>query len=77
VPYQIYKAQTVKTAAEGGFPVARAELDWNGMDADTRTEFEKLYETEGDPITWILRHSSGGSRCRSATGPWFASTGMY
>jgi len=51
VPYQIYKAQTVKTAAEGGFPVARAELDWNGMDADTRTEFEKLYETEGDPIT--------------------------
>lgn len=51
VPYQIYKARTVKTAAEGGFPVARSELDWNGMDAESRTEFEKLFESEGDPIT--------------------------
>ena len=32
VPYQIYKAKTVKTAAEGGFAVSRADLDWYGMD---------------------------------------------
>jgi len=51
VPYQIYKAQTVKTAAAGGFSVSRAELDWVGMDADTKTEFAKLFEAEGDPIS--------------------------
>lgn len=51
VPYQIYKAKTVKTAAEGGFPVASTELDWDGMSADTREEFSKLFREEGDPIT--------------------------
>ncbi len=51
VPYQIYKAKTVKTAAEGGFPVARSELDWTGMSVETRTEFEELFRREGDPIT--------------------------
>jgi len=51
VPYQIYKAKTVKTAAEGGFPVARKDLDWTAMDAGTRTEFEQLFEKEGDSIT--------------------------
>lgn len=44
VPYQIYKAKTVKTAAEGGFEVKRAELDWSAMDADTRAELERLIE---------------------------------
>ncbi len=44
VPYQIYKAKTVKTAAEGGFEVKRTELDWTAMDAATRQEFEKLFE---------------------------------
>ena len=43
VPYQIYKAQTVKTAAEGGFEVRKAELDWSAMDADSRTELENLF----------------------------------
>ncbi|MBN8491041.1 MAG: DEAD/DEAH box helicase family protein [Burkholderiales bacterium] len=43
VPYQIYKAKTVKTAAEGGFEVRRDELDWSAMDAATRTEFEALF----------------------------------
>ena len=43
VPYQIYKAQTVKTAAEGGFEVKKAELDWSAMDAGTRAELEKLF----------------------------------
>lgn len=46
VPYQIYKAKTVKTAAEGGFPVKRDELDWSAMDAITRIELEKLFGTE-------------------------------
>ena len=43
VPYQIYKAQTVKTAAEGGFEVKRAELDWSAMDAQTSAEFDLLF----------------------------------
>jgi type I restriction enzyme R subunit len=51
VPYQIYKAKTVKTAAEGGFPVARKDLDWTAMDGEVRSEFEKLFKDEGDPIT--------------------------
>lgn len=51
VPYQIYKAKTVKTAAEGGFPVTRAELDWTAMDGETRSELERLFAEEGDPIT--------------------------
>ncbi len=44
VPYQIYKAKTVKTAADGGFEVKRDELDWSVMDAATRAEFEKLFK---------------------------------
>ncbi|MFO1294731.1 MAG: DEAD/DEAH box helicase family protein [Rubrivivax sp.] len=43
VPYQIYKAQTVKTAAEGGFEVRKAELDWSAMDDPTRAELDKLF----------------------------------
>lgn len=43
VPYQIYKAQTVKTAAEGGFEVKRGELDWSAMSADVRAEFEEVF----------------------------------
>ncbi|MFT3664555.1 DEAD/DEAH box helicase family protein [Piscinibacter sp.] len=43
VPYQIYKAKTVKTAADGGFPVKRDELDWSAMNGPTRAEFEKLF----------------------------------
>lgn len=44
VPYHIYKAMTVKTAAEGGFEVKRAELDWTAMDEETRAEFEELFD---------------------------------
>ncbi|MDE0173723.1 MAG: DEAD/DEAH box helicase family protein [Defluviicoccus sp.] len=43
VPYSIYRALTVKTAAEGGFPVRRDELDWTAMDEATRAEFEELF----------------------------------
>lgn len=42
-PYQIYKAKTVKTAAEGGFEVRRDELDWSAMESGTKAEFEKLF----------------------------------
>ena len=50
VPYRIYKALTVKTAAEGGFPVKRNELDWSGMDEKTKAEFEELFGDQ-DEIT--------------------------
>ncbi len=43
VPYQIYKAKTVKTASEDGFPVKRDELDWSAMDVDTKAAFEEAF----------------------------------
>lgn len=43
VPYQIYKAKTVKTAAESGFEVTKAELDWSAMDAETRAELAQVF----------------------------------
>jgi type I restriction enzyme, R subunit len=43
VPYQIYKAKTVKTAAEGGFDVHKNELDWSAMTPAVKTEFEALF----------------------------------
>lgn len=50
VPYQIYKAQTVKTASEGGFEVLRSELDWPAMAAGPRAELEQFFGT-ADRIT--------------------------
>ncbi|MYH56896.1 MAG: restriction endonuclease subunit R, partial [Boseongicola sp. SB0675_bin_26] len=50
VPYRIYKAMTVKTAAEDGFPVRRDELDWSAMDGKARAEFEELFAGQ-DTIT--------------------------
>ncbi len=50
VPYRIYKAMTVKTAAEDGFEVRRDELDWSAMDRETREGFEALF-ADSDPIT--------------------------
>ena len=50
VPYRIYRAMTVKTAAEDGFEVGRGELDWSAMDRQTREEFEELF-SESDTIT--------------------------
>jgi type I restriction enzyme R subunit len=43
VPYQIYKAKTVKTAAEGGFEVHRSEIQWEGLDEATRRELEESF----------------------------------
>ncbi|MFO1199044.1 MAG: DEAD/DEAH box helicase family protein [Burkholderiaceae bacterium] len=54
-PYQIYKAQTVKTAAEGGFEVKRADLEWAAMDGETRREFEELF---GDDASIIVDPSA-------------------
>ena len=50
VPYRIYKAMTVKTAAGDGFEVGRDELDWSAMDEQTRAEFEELFAAS-DTIT--------------------------
>jgi len=54
VPYRIYRAMTVKTAAKDGFEVGRNELDWNTMNEKQRREFEKLFAGSGrikvDPI---------------------------
>ena len=50
VPYRIYKAMTVKTAAGDGFQVRRDELDWTAMDAATRGAFEELF-SESDTVT--------------------------
>ncbi len=50
VPYRIYRARTVKTAAEGGFPVRRDELDWSAMDEASQAEFKALF-ANSDTIT--------------------------
>jgi type I restriction enzyme R subunit len=49
-PYRIYRAQTVKTAAEGGFEVKRDEIDWTALDAETREDLEAGFG-DGDTIT--------------------------
>lgn len=48
-PYQVYKAKTVKTAAEGGFELKKSELDWSGMTAEIRAEFDMLF-AESDTL---------------------------
>ncbi|WP_395711743.1 DEAD/DEAH box helicase family protein [Reyranella sp.] len=49
VPYEIYRAMTVRTAAIEGFTVARNEIDWDALDREARTELDALF-TEHDPI---------------------------
>jgi len=49
-PYQIYKAKTVKTAAEGGFSVSKDEIKWDGMDDRTRIELEEAFAKQ-NPIS--------------------------
>jgi type I restriction enzyme, R subunit len=43
VPYHIYHAQTVKTAAKEGFEVERQELPWQGMNEAERAELEAVF----------------------------------
>ncbi len=44
VPYQIYKAKTVKTAQTEGFEVKRDEIDWSALSAKDRAELEALFD---------------------------------
>ena len=44
VPYQIYKAQTFKTAAEEGFEVKKDQIDWSAVDGKTKEEFLNLFK---------------------------------
>jgi hypothetical protein len=73
VPYRIYRAHTVKTAASGGFEVRRDEIDWAALDPAAR---EALGEASAArtrspsiPPPW-----SGCSPSPSATAPWCASS---
>lgn len=43
VPYEIYRAMTVKTAAEAGFEVSRDEIDWDALDEEARTELDEVF----------------------------------
>lgn len=55
VGYQIYRAKTVKTAAEGGFEVKRDEILWDELDAVTRRELETTF---GDRDTILVDPSA-------------------
>ena len=43
VGYQIYKAQTVKTATVDGIKILREDIQWDGLDAKTRKELEDAF----------------------------------
>lgn len=43
VPYEIYRALTVRTAATDGFVVNRGDINWNALDEATRAELEALF----------------------------------
>jgi type I restriction enzyme, R subunit len=49
VPYDIYRARTVKTASDG-FTVSRWEIDWDALAPADRIELERLFELS-DTIT--------------------------
>ena len=48
VPYQIYKAKTVKTASKDGIKVKKSELDWSAMPPKERAEFEALFKLKNE-----------------------------
>jgi type I restriction enzyme R subunit len=50
VPYEIYRAMTARTAATDGFSVARTDIDWDALEAETRIELEALF-ADHDPLT--------------------------
>lgn len=49
VPYEIYRAMTVRTSSDDGFPVHRNEIDWDALDEQSRHEFEALF-SQSDPL---------------------------
>ncbi len=44
VPYQIYQAQTVKTASDGEFEVKRTEIDWTNLNDTDCAELEAAFD---------------------------------
>ncbi len=48
-PYRIFRATTVKTAADGGFEVARDEIDWDSLAPADRAELENAFGA-ADPL---------------------------
>jgi type I restriction enzyme R subunit len=46
VPYEIYRAMTVKTASTAGFEVKRSEIDWDSLDEETRAEMDAVFGLE-------------------------------
>jgi len=50
VPYEIYRAMTVRTAATDGIAVSRGEIDWQALDEVTRAELETLFADQ-DTLT--------------------------
>jgi type I restriction enzyme, R subunit len=50
VPYRVYRAQTVRTAAADGFEVRRGELDWDALDPEARLALDEAF-AGADAIT--------------------------
>ncbi len=79
VAYQIYKAQTVKTATADGIKILREDIQWDGLDAKPATNSKSLRRRRqpqtavahipSTPTCW-----SASSPSRSAIGPWCASS---
>lgn len=46
VPYEIYRALTVKTASRDGFEVMRDEIDWEALSEKDRKELEEVFGYE-------------------------------
>ena len=74
VPYRIYKAMTVKTAAEDGFEVGRGELDWSAMDRPDAGGIRGPVLRGRIRSPWTRGHWSASSRSPNATAPWCGSS---
>ena len=77
VPYRIYKAITVKTAAEDGFTVRRDELDWTAMDKQTRERSSRNCSPTRIRSRWIRGRWNASSPFPNATAPWCASSATH
>jgi type I restriction enzyme R subunit len=57
VGYQIYKAQTIKTAMADGIKILREEIQWDGLDPTTRKELDDAFAAAANlkpPQPYIL-----------------------
>lgn len=50
VPYEIYRAMTVKTASKGGFEVKRNEIDWDALNDEARFELDAVFGLENSIV---------------------------